>query len=110
MHRHHTCDYLALARYLAVYYQVLLWGVWLAGLLVVGRLFGPVLFYDLVRSARRLRFVVVRTLYALFIAFILCNWLAGRRAARMVLSGIGLGRYVAGPKRGEDYPGGEDHG
>jgi ABC-type transport system involved in multi-copper enzyme maturation permease subunit len=55
-------------------YQVLLWAVWLAGLVVVGRLFGPVLFYDLVRSARRLRFVVIRTLYALLIAFILV-WL-----------------------------------
>jgi ABC-type transport system involved in multi-copper enzyme maturation permease subunit len=64
----------AFARSLAVHYQVLLWGVWLAGLVVVGRLFGPVLYYDLVRSARRLRFVIVRTLYALFIAFVLC-WL-----------------------------------
>src|SRR4051794_23147460 len=53
-------------------YQVLLWGLLLVGLVVVGKLFGPVLFYDLVRSARRLRFVVVRTLYALLIAFILC--------------------------------------
>jgi len=38
------------------------------------KLFGPVLFYDLVRTARRLRFVVIRTLYAVFIGFILC-WL-----------------------------------
>jgi ABC-type transport system involved in multi-copper enzyme maturation permease subunit len=53
-------------------YQVVLWAVWLAGLVVVGRLFGPVLYYDLVRSARRLRFVVVRTLYALLVSFILC--------------------------------------
>ncbi|HEX5270126.1 MAG TPA: ABC transporter permease subunit [Gemmataceae bacterium] len=53
-------------------YQFLLWGVWLAGLVVVGRMFGPVLYYDLVRSARRLRFVAVRTLYALLVSFILC--------------------------------------
>src|SRR4051794_15994732 len=64
----------ALAGRLPLYSQILLWGLWLAGLTVVGRLFGPVLFYDLVRSARRLRFVVVRTLYALLIAFVLC-WL-----------------------------------
>jgi ABC-type transport system involved in multi-copper enzyme maturation permease subunit len=32
---------------------------------------GPVLTYDLVRSARRTRFVVVRTLYALLLAFVL---------------------------------------
>jgi prolipoprotein diacylglyceryltransferase len=42
----------------------------------------------------------------LFIAFIVCNWLTGRRAARMVLSNIGLGRYVAGPKKGENFPSG----
>jgi ABC-type transport system involved in multi-copper enzyme maturation permease subunit len=64
----------ALARWplLPLPYQIVLWGVWLAGLVVVGRLFGPVLYYDLVRSARRLRFVVVRTIYALGISFILC--------------------------------------
>jgi phosphatidylglycerol:prolipoprotein diacylglycerol transferase len=43
----------------------------------------------------------------LFIAFIVCNWLTGRRAARMVEQNIGLGRYVAGPKQGENYPGGD---
>ena len=63
---------LAALGWLPLGYQVLLWGLLLAGFTVVGRLFGPVLFYDLVRSARRMRFVVVRTLYALFIAFILC--------------------------------------
>jgi ABC-type transport system involved in multi-copper enzyme maturation permease subunit len=52
-------------------YQVLLWVLVLAGFIAVGRLVGPVLFYDLVRSARRLRFVVIRTLYALFVAFVL---------------------------------------
>jgi prolipoprotein diacylglyceryltransferase len=43
----------------------------------------------------------------LFVAFIVCNWLTGRRAARMVQSNIGLGRYVAGPKKGENFPGGD---
>ncbi len=55
-------------------YQIVLWGVWLAGTVVVGRLFGPVLYYDLVRSARRLRFVAVRTAYAVVISFML-GWL-----------------------------------
>jgi ABC-type transport system involved in multi-copper enzyme maturation permease subunit len=59
--------------------QVVLGGLLLVVVALAARqgwlkLFGPVLFYDLVRSARRLRFVVVRTLYALFISFILC-WL-----------------------------------
>jgi ABC-type Na+ efflux pump permease subunit len=36
------------------------------------KLFGPVLFYDLVRSARRMRFVVVRTMYAMFVGFVIC--------------------------------------
>src|SRR5438874_12996193 len=44
----------------------------------------------------------------LFIAFILCTWLAGRRVSRMMLSGIGLGRYVSGPNSGEDFPAGAD--
>jgi prolipoprotein diacylglyceryltransferase len=43
----------------------------------------------------------------LFLAFIVCNWLTGRRAARMIQSNIGLGRYVAGPKQGEIFPGGD---
>ena len=38
------------------------------------KLFGPVLFYDLIRIARRTRFIVVRTLYVLLLAFIL-GWL-----------------------------------
>jgi ABC-type transport system involved in multi-copper enzyme maturation permease subunit len=63
---------LVLAGRLPLKYQVILWVGLLAALLLVCRLFGPVLFYDLVRSARRLRFVAVRTLYALFIAFVLC--------------------------------------
>ncbi len=35
------------------------------------RVFGPVLFYDLVRTARRVRFTVIRTLYAGLLAVIL---------------------------------------
>lgn len=55
------------------------WGLLLTLLLLASRvappnLFGPVLFYDLIRSARRTRFVVVRTLYALLLAVIL-GWL-----------------------------------
>jgi len=64
----------ALSGTLPLAYQVVLWGLLLAALTIVGRLFGPVLYYDLVRSARRLRFVLVRTLYALLVAFVLC-WL-----------------------------------
>src|SRR5207249_11114697 len=51
-------------------YQVVLWGVWLALLAFVFRrgwirLFGPVLFYDLVRTGRRTRNVLLRCIYAL---------------------------------------------
>ena len=42
----------------------------------------------------------------LFIAFILCTWLAGLRAKWLILRGIGLGRFVAGPNAGENYPAG----
>jgi len=64
-------------RWLTLGQQVVLWAIVLVTLAVAARqgwlkIFGPVLFYDMVRSARRMRFVIVRTLYALFIAFILC--------------------------------------
>jgi ABC-type transport system involved in multi-copper enzyme maturation permease subunit len=57
--------------------QVIVWGLILAVVAVAARqgwfkLVGPVLFYDLIRAARRVRFVAVRTLYALFVSFILC--------------------------------------
>jgi ABC-type transport system involved in multi-copper enzyme maturation permease subunit len=61
----------ALAGYLPFALQIVLWMALLAGLILVGRMFGPVLFYDLVRSARRLRFILVRTLYALLLAFVI---------------------------------------
>jgi ABC-type transport system involved in multi-copper enzyme maturation permease subunit len=38
------------------------------------RIFGPVLFYDLVRTARRVRFTVVRTIYAAVLAIVL-GWM-----------------------------------
>jgi ABC-type transport system involved in multi-copper enzyme maturation permease subunit len=53
-------------------YQVLLWGLWgVAWALVLRRglvkLFGPVLFYDLLRIARRNRYAVLRVGYAVFL-------------------------------------------
>src|SRR5438132_3115073 len=36
-------------------------------------LFGPVLFYDLVRTARRSRYFVIRIIYALLLLFLLCS-------------------------------------
>jgi ABC-type transport system involved in multi-copper enzyme maturation permease subunit len=53
-----------------VSYQVVLWGAWLAVLAFVFRrgwirLFGPVLFYDLIRTGRRTRNILLRCIYAL---------------------------------------------
>jgi ABC-type Na+ efflux pump permease subunit len=64
---------------LAAWQQVTLWGLLALALAAALRrgwlkLLGPVLFYDLVRTARRTRFVVIRTLYALLLAVVLC-WL-----------------------------------
>src|SRR5438034_6096496 len=36
-------------------------------------LFGPVLFYDLIRTARRSRYFVIRIIYALVLLFLLCS-------------------------------------
>src|SRR5690242_6464788 len=63
---------LALGRGLSLSVQAVLWGVLLltaAALLRRGwlRLFGPVLFYDLVCVSRRTRYFVIRWLYALFL-------------------------------------------
>src|SRR5262245_3523264 len=52
--------------------QILLWGLLLAAAAFATRLFGPVLFYDLVRTARRNRYYVIRVLYALFLLAMLC--------------------------------------
>jgi ABC-type transport system involved in multi-copper enzyme maturation permease subunit len=64
------------ARRLDLSYQVVLWGgllVLVGALLRRGwlKLFGPVLFYDLVRTARRRRYFLIRCLYALAMLAIL---------------------------------------
>ena len=45
------------------------------------RLFGPVLFYDLVRTARRSRYILLRFLYALVLFAVLC-WMAANLAGQ----------------------------
>jgi ABC-type transport system involved in multi-copper enzyme maturation permease subunit len=55
-----------------------LWGLWLAAAVLLRRagfftLFGPVLYYDMVRAGRRARHVVMRTFYALLLLF-LVSW------------------------------------
>ena len=54
------------------------WGVYLIALAVCSRqgwlrLFGPVLFYDMLVTARRSRYVIMRLLYALLLLFVLCS-------------------------------------
>lgn len=56
--------------------SVLLWLAWLVALAVLLRhgwlrLFGPVLTYELIRSARRRRYLLIRALFAAFLAIIL---------------------------------------
>src|SRR6266487_1090146 len=67
---------LLFAKRLPVSYQLGLWALWtfvLAFLFRHGwiRLFGPVLFYDLVRTGRRTRNIFLRCVYALALLFIL---------------------------------------
>jgi ABC-type transport system involved in multi-copper enzyme maturation permease subunit len=67
---------LLLAKWLPVSYQLGLWGLWIVGLAFLFRqgwirLFGPVLFYDLVRTGRRTRNILLRCIYALALLFIL---------------------------------------
>ena len=65
--------------YLSALTQVVLWCLWCLALAVLFRrgwrlLFGPVLFYDVIRSARRGRYVWLRCIYAgllLFFLFVL---------------------------------------
>jgi ABC-type transport system involved in multi-copper enzyme maturation permease subunit len=62
--------------WLSVPRQLLLWALWgvaAAVLLRRGwiRLLGPMLFYDLIRIARRTRYILLRTLYALLLAALL---------------------------------------
>jgi ABC-type transport system involved in multi-copper enzyme maturation permease subunit len=57
--------------------QAVLWAQWLAllvGLRIAGffRLFGPILFYDLVRAARRRRHFLFRGLYTVCLLLLLC--------------------------------------
>jgi ABC-type transport system involved in multi-copper enzyme maturation permease subunit len=66
-----------LSRGLSLSYQLLLWGLLLAALAGVMRrgwlkLFGPVLFYDLVRTARRSRYFLIRSLYLTGVLMLLC--------------------------------------
>jgi ABC-type transport system involved in multi-copper enzyme maturation permease subunit len=65
--------------------QVLLWGLLLAVAAFTSRLFGPVLFYDLVRIARRNRYYLIRVLYALFLLTMLC-WVYFTFTVNMELS------------------------
>src|ERR1700692_1790952 len=72
--------------------QVVLWALLVAGLIVVLRrgwlkLFGPVLFYDLIRLARRDRYALLRCLYALFLLLMLSPVYSGHKSA--ILSGGG---------------------
>jgi ABC-type transport system involved in multi-copper enzyme maturation permease subunit len=72
--------------------QVVLWGLLVAGVIVVLRrgwlkLFGPVLFYDLIRLARRGRYALLRCLYALFLLLMLSSVYSSHRTA--ILSGGG---------------------
>jgi ABC-type transport system involved in multi-copper enzyme maturation permease subunit len=67
---------LLFAKWLPVSYQLGLWGLWIVFLAFVFRqgwirLFGPVLFYDLVRTGRRTRNILLRCIYALALLFIL---------------------------------------
>jgi ABC-type transport system involved in multi-copper enzyme maturation permease subunit len=61
--------------------QLVLWAAWLLAIGILHHagylpLFGPVLFYDMVRTARRNRYVLIRTLYAGFLLMLLF-WVYG---------------------------------
>jgi ABC-type transport system involved in multi-copper enzyme maturation permease subunit len=64
-------------RHLALWQAAILWGIYGVGLAVSSRqgwirLFGPVLFYDMVRTARRSRYSLIRILYGGFLFITLC--------------------------------------
>ena len=66
-----------LSAYVVLWQAVLAWAVYFVALAVCSwqgwlKLFGPVLFYDMIRTARRSRYVVMRLLYAGMLLFILC--------------------------------------
>jgi ABC-type transport system involved in multi-copper enzyme maturation permease subunit len=79
--------------------QVVVWGLLVVATAVLLRhgwlkLFGPVLFYDMIRSARRGRYMVLRTLYAGLLFLILyATWLNTRHhfnlSDRRVLARMG---------------------
>jgi ABC-type transport system involved in multi-copper enzyme maturation permease subunit len=66
----------AFSKRIPISYQILLWALWTVILAILFRrgwirLFGPVLFYDLVRSGRRTRNILMRCLYALALLLVL---------------------------------------
>jgi ABC-type transport system involved in multi-copper enzyme maturation permease subunit len=68
--------YLSAAR-LALWQATIVWAVYGLALAICSRqgwikLFGPVLFYDMVRTSRRSRYSIIRILYGGFLFFILC--------------------------------------
>jgi ABC-type transport system involved in multi-copper enzyme maturation permease subunit len=84
---------------LPLWWQLIAW----AGLLTVAailfrqgllKLFGPVLFYDLVRIARRTRYILLRTLYAILLAVLLfwvyATWYLGAPQGRIEASRMAL--------------------
>src|SRR5436190_159435 len=66
-----------LSAYVVLWQAVLAWAGYFVAVAVCSRqgwlkLFGPVLFYDMIRTARRSRYVVMRLIYAGMLLFILC--------------------------------------
>ncbi|HZZ81205.1 MAG TPA: ABC transporter permease subunit [Gemmataceae bacterium] len=67
----------ASARWLAFWQVAVVWAVYVLILAFVSRqgwfkLFGPVLFYDMVRTARRSRYSIIRIIYGSFLFVTLC--------------------------------------
>ena len=65
------------ALYLAFWPAAILWALFAIGLAVCSRqgwlkLVGPVLLYDMIRTARRVRYAIMRMLYAGLLLFMLC--------------------------------------
>jgi ABC-type transport system involved in multi-copper enzyme maturation permease subunit len=66
---------------------VVLWSAWIVSVAVLVRsgylqLFGPVLFYDMIRTARRNRYAMLRFLYACFLLLILFSVHSGQHPVR----------------------------
>jgi ABC-type transport system involved in multi-copper enzyme maturation permease subunit len=66
-----------LGTWMQLWQSVVLWAVYFLAVAVCSRqgwlqLFGPVLFYDMIRTARRSRYVIMRLLYASLLLAILC--------------------------------------